>query len=79
MTDLSEQPAAHRPHVVVHPVVDALRPFRRVDILGMYVGSAYGVVDVIEFARRAGLDDIALDDPESVQWQGGGPEVWSLE
>ncbi|WP_042400393.1 hypothetical protein [Streptacidiphilus carbonis] len=79
MTDHPEHSAAHRPHVVVHPVVEAPRPFRRVDILGMYVGSAYGVVDVIEFTRRAGLDDITLDDPESVRWQGGGPEVWSVE
>ncbi|TDU05010.1 hypothetical protein EDD99_3495 [Streptomyces sp. 846.5] len=79
MTDLPEQPAGHRAHVVVHPVVDALRPFRRVEILGVQVGKAFGLVDVIEFARRAGLEDIVLDDPESVQWVGGGPEVWSVE
>ncbi|WP_042410393.1 hypothetical protein [Streptacidiphilus carbonis] len=79
MSDLPERPSGHRARVVVHPVVDALWPFRRVEIMGTQVGRAFNVVDVIEFARRAGLDDITLDDPESVQWEGGGPETWTVE
>ncbi len=66
MTDVPDRLAGHQAHVVVHPVVDALRPFRRVEVMGVQVGKAYGVLDVIEFARRAGLDDIVLDDTESV-------------
>jgi hypothetical protein len=61
MSDLPEQPAVHQAHVVVHPVVDALRPFRRVEIRGVQVGKAFNVVDVIEFARRAGLDNADFD------------------
>ena len=77
MSDSLEPAGTHPPHVVVHPLEVAERPpYRRVDILGTRVGKAYGLVDVIEIMRRAGLEDINLDDRRSIEWQGGGPEVW---
>jgi hypothetical protein len=66
----------HHPHVVVHPVVDANPPFRRVDILGFRVGKAYSLRDVAEFCRGAGLEDLDLEAEGSVQWIGGGPHQW---
>ncbi|MBC3841652.1 hypothetical protein GXW82_19560 [Streptacidiphilus sp. 4-A2] len=42
------------------------------------VGRAYGLADVDEFCRRAGLEAADLDDPGMVSWTGGGPEDWSL-
>jgi hypothetical protein len=66
----------HHAHVVVHPVVEAVRPFRRVDILGTQVGKAYSLADVAEFCRRAGLEDIDVEADDSVQWIGGGPHQW---
>ena len=41
------------------------------EILGM----AYRPEEVIEFARRAGLDEVELTDPV-IEWRGGGPDVW---
>ncbi|GAA1877201.1 hypothetical protein GCM10009753_00240 [Streptantibioticus ferralitis] len=48
-------------------------------VQGEVVGQAYGLADVEEFLRRAGLDpdDVALDDPALIEWQEGGPDVWS--
>lgn len=64
-----------RPRIVVHP--PAPTGGRRVhgdtDILGV----AYGVVDLLEFLRRVGLDpeEVGLRDP-LIRWVGGGPDVW---
>ncbi|MEY9875204.1 hypothetical protein ABH931_004705 [Streptacidiphilus sp. MAP12-33] len=66
----------HWPPVVVHHVVEASPPFRHVDILGTQVGKAHNVRDVVEFCRRAGLGEVDLDAEDTVQWIGGGPEVW---
>lgn len=77
MTDLDgEEQRGTR--VVVHHVVNPEGgiPFRRVTILGQEAGKAYGLADVIEFIRRAGLDDANVDDPNLIDWQGGGPKVW---
>ncbi|MGW2376314.1 hypothetical protein [Kitasatospora sp. NPDC001683] len=49
---------------------------RRVDVDGMPVGNAYSAADVTEFMRRAGLDAALIEDPEVVEWRGGGPDVW---
>ncbi|MFD9607300.1 hypothetical protein [Streptomyces sp. NPDC059970] len=48
---------------------------RRTHILGI----AYSDVDVIEFLRRAGLDDPGplLDDLSWAEWRGGRPHEWS--
>ncbi|MGI5401368.1 hypothetical protein ACQEVG_18355 [Streptomyces sp. CA-135486] len=39
---------------------------------------AYHQQDVIEFLRRAGMSETeaAIDDPELVEWRGGGPDEW---
>ncbi len=48
----------------------------RVD--GNILGVAYGLMDLLEFLRRAGLDveGIDLEDTELITWRGGGPDVW---
>ena len=68
----------HHAHVVVHRPVDgeAAIAYRNVDILGTRVGKAYRLEDVVEFMRRAGLEDVSYEDPQFVEWQGGGPDVW---
>ncbi|MFF4351039.1 hypothetical protein [Streptomyces sp. NPDC001530] len=42
------------------------------------VGTAYRLLDLIEFLRRAGLPeaDTTIDDPRLIEWRGGGPEQW---
>ncbi|MEY9968747.1 hypothetical protein ABIA33_006834 [Streptacidiphilus sp. MAP12-16] len=69
----------HHAHVVVHPVVDASPPFRRVEILGTQVGKAYSLVDVVEFCRRAGIEDLDVETSGNVLWIGGGPHQWEAE
>jgi hypothetical protein len=62
--------------VVVHPPGP---DGRRVVIRGEHAGTATSVADVIEFLRRAGLDDVDevdLAHPNLVEWRGGGPDVW---
>ena len=65
--------------VIVHPPQED--GGRRVVIRGEHVGTAYTLFDVLEFLRRAGLPeaDTAIDDPELIEWRGGGPEVWNNE
>ena len=64
------------PPIVVHGLVAGTPPYRRVEISHQVVGHAYGLADVAEFARRAGLEDLNPLDPEMVSWRDGGPEVW---
>ncbi|WP_016906281.1 MULTISPECIES: hypothetical protein [Streptomyces] len=54
---------------------------RHVLARGEPLGTAWGMVDVIEFLRRAGLDIATVDlyDESLIDWQGGGPEVWGRE
>jgi hypothetical protein len=70
-------PHVAEPAVVVGPVNRADPPFRVVQIKGEIVGKAYGLVDVIEFARRAGLEDLDYDDPAVVSWVGGDTYTWA--
>ncbi|MEU4494705.1 hypothetical protein OG729_25065 [Streptomyces sp. NBC_00210] len=62
-------------------VVHSLSPDggRRVTIRGEAAGTAYNLFDVLEFLRRAELPeaDTAIDDPELIEWRGGGPETWA--
>ncbi|MEV0126756.1 hypothetical protein AB0I16_35330 [Streptomyces sp. NPDC050703] len=46
---------------------------RRVTARGHILGLAHSDADVIEFLRRAGLEDAdgLLDDPAWVRWRGG--------
>jgi hypothetical protein len=41
------------------------------------LGVAYGVADLLDFLRLAGLDpeEVPLNDPR-IKWQGGGPATW---
>jgi RimJ/RimL family protein N-acetyltransferase len=53
---------------------------RRVVIHGQDAGLATGLADVLEFLRRAGLDDLDeadLTNPDLVEWRGPGPDVWT--
>ncbi|MFH8405596.1 hypothetical protein ACH4FX_12585 [Streptomyces sp. NPDC018019] len=65
--------------VVVHP--PSPTGGRRVHADSAILGVAYGVRDLLEFLRRAGLDpdDVNLDDASLIEWHGGGPGVWSPE
>ncbi|MER8158137.1 hypothetical protein [Streptomyces sp. NPDC094472] len=65
---------AERPPVTVHPPSPS--GGRRVTIRGEIAGLARGPADVLEFLRRAGAEDVRLDDPELIEWRGGGPDVW---
>ena len=77
MDDMPTDPQrSHHAHVVLRPVVDAVRPFRRVEILGMQVGKAYSLADVAGFCRHAGLEGVDVEVDGSVQWIGGGPHEW---
>ncbi|MEC4018623.1 hypothetical protein [Streptomyces sp. H27-D2] len=66
---------AENPPVVVHPWLDGSR---RVAIRGRPVGRAFGTADLVEFLRIAGLDldGVTLEDPELIEWRGGGPAYW---
>lgn len=52
---------------------------RRVTIHSERVGTAYSLFDVLEFLHRASLpaEDRAIDDPELIEWRGGGPYDWN--
>lgn len=66
------------PLVVVYPPDED--GGRRVRAAGEILGRAYSLADLVEFLRRAGLDD--WDDTEVrttglIQWRRGGPDDWS--
>ncbi|MCL8010227.1 hypothetical protein [Streptomyces sp. AS02] len=69
--------ASTHPVVVYPPAADG---GRRVRVDDHFLGMAYGLLDVAEFLRRAGIEDA---DPEYVrqsgliEWRGGGPDVWA--
>ncbi|MEZ7004809.1 hypothetical protein [Streptomyces sp. AD55] len=53
---------------------------RRVRFDGSFVGLAYTLLDIAEFLRRAGLEDVETSDVESapwIEWRGGGPHAWT--
>lgn len=52
---------------------------RRVRVHGEYVGTAYHLLDVVEFLRRSGLPetDTKVDDQNLIEWRGGGPNTWT--
>ncbi|GGR32521.1 hypothetical protein [Streptomyces netropsis] len=63
--------------IVVHPPSPS--GGRQVTVGREVLGMAYGVIDLYEFLRRTGvsMEDARLDDPALIDWQGGGPGVWS--
>ncbi|MEU9735158.1 hypothetical protein [Streptomyces sp. NPDC048002] len=68
--------AVAQPIVIYPPAVDG---GRRVRVAEHFVGMAYGLLDIVEFLRLAGLED-ADDDwvrrSELIEWRGGGPGSW---
>ncbi|MGW7488201.1 hypothetical protein [Streptomyces sp. NPDC054786] len=66
------------PLIVVHPPSPS--GGRWVRVADVDLGVAYGVVDLLEFLRRAGLDpeEVRLNDP-AIKWRGGGPHIWGTE
>ncbi|MFF4896559.1 hypothetical protein [Streptomyces sp. NPDC001068] len=48
-------------------------------IRGEYVGTAYHLLDVVEFLRRAGLPEAntTVDDPDLIEWRGMDPKAWT--
>ncbi|MFD9073653.1 hypothetical protein [Streptomyces lasiicapitis] len=57
--------------IVVHRVSPS--GGRRVTARGQILGLARSDADVVEFLRRAGIEDAGelLDDPHAVEWRGG--------
>lgn len=64
-----------QPPVTIHPPHNG--GGRRVTIRGEPAGIARHLDDVLEFLRRAGLDDPDLHDPGLIDWRGGGPRDWT--
>ncbi|MET9833290.1 hypothetical protein ABZ078_29190 [Streptomyces sp. NPDC006385] len=66
-----------RPPVVVLP--PASDGGREVTIRGEPAGTAYSLFDVLDLVHRADLpaEDRAVDDPELIEWRGGGPYDWN--
>lgn len=48
---------------------------RRVRVDGEILGRAYGLRDIAEFLRRAGIEDV-VEASGLIEWRGGGPDVW---
>ncbi|MGW0140738.1 hypothetical protein [Streptomyces calvus] len=71
--------AGDQPIVIYPPAADG---GRRVRADGRFLGMAYGLLDVVEFLRLAGLesvDDDWLKRSDLVEWRGGGPDTWSAD
>ncbi|MEU9353523.1 hypothetical protein AB0D65_21630 [Streptomyces griseoloalbus] len=69
--------ASDQPIVIYPPGEDG---GRRVRADGRFLGMAYGLLDVVEFLRLAGLESVDDDwvrQSALVEWRGGGPEAWS--
>ncbi|MFJ4466804.1 hypothetical protein ACIP2X_04700 [Streptomyces sp. NPDC089424] len=65
------------PPVVIYPPAED--GGRRVRVERHFVGMAYGLLDIVEFLRLAGLDDVDDDwvrGSGQVEWRGGGPDAW---
>ncbi|MET7934808.1 hypothetical protein [Streptomyces sp. NPDC005322] len=71
MTDESRS----RPHVVVDEPLDGRR---RVLIDGEDVGVVVTADELRRILNRAGLmaEDAPIDDPQLIEWHGGGPDDW---
>ncbi|MGW6924463.1 hypothetical protein ACWGA9_24780 [Streptomyces sp. NPDC054950] len=63
--------------VVVYPPAEEGGHRMRVD--GEILGRAYGLRDIAEFLRRAGIEDVDEDYVAAsglIEWRGGGPDAW---
>jgi hypothetical protein len=71
--------ATPQPVVIYPPASDG---GRRVRVDDHFVGLAYGLLDVVEFLRLAGLDDVDdvwVQQSALIEWRGGGPDRWVPE
>ncbi|MFI6009934.1 hypothetical protein ACIBAG_14105 [Streptomyces sp. NPDC051243] len=65
-----------QPITVYPPAADG---GRRVRVDDQFVGMAYGLLDIVEFLRLAGLEDVDDDwvrQSPLIEWRGGGPDRW---
>jgi hypothetical protein len=63
--------------VVVYPPAED--GGRRVRVGRQFFGMAYGLLDVADFLRRAGIeeaDEAYVRVSGLIEWRGGGPDVW---
>lgn len=68
--------ASARPVVVYPPDEDG---GRRVRVRGEIAGRAFNLRDLVEFLRRAGIEDVDevwVRRSGLIEWRGGGFEVW---
>ncbi|GGX01982.1 hypothetical protein [Streptomyces lomondensis] len=71
--------ASVKPVVVYPPAADG---GRRVRVDDRFLGIAYGLLDVAEFLRRAGIEDADeayVAASALIEWRGGGPGAWGAE
>ncbi|WP_371671123.1 hypothetical protein OG985_27985 [Streptomyces sp. NBC_00289] len=66
-----------QPIVIYPPGGDGGRRVRAAD---RFLGMAYGVLDIVEFLRLAGLENVDDDwvrQSDRIEWRGGGPDAWA--
>ena len=69
--------ASARPIVIYPPASDG---GRRVRVDGHFVGMAYGLLDIVEFLRLAGLEQVDEDwvrQSGLIEWRGPGAGGWN--
>ncbi|WP_432054517.1 hypothetical protein [Streptomyces sp. bgisy022] len=68
---------ADAPTIVIYP--PASDGGRRVRAGGRFLGMAYGLLDVVEFLRLAGLENVDDDwvrQSAVIEWRGGDAGSW---
>ncbi|WP_338775930.1 hypothetical protein [Streptomyces sp. DG1A-41] len=71
--------ASVKPVVIYPPATDG---GRRVRVDDHFLGIAYGLLDVAEFLRRAGIEDADeayVAESGLIEWRGGGPAAWGAD
>lgn len=74
--------ASARPIVIYPPASDG---GRRVRVDGHFVGMAYSLLDIVEFLRLAGLEQVDEDQVDEdwvrqsglIEWRGPGAGEWN--
>ncbi|NGO45267.1 hypothetical protein [Streptomyces ureilyticus] len=68
--------ASAQPIVIYPPAEDG---GRRVRVDDRFVGMAYGLLDIVEFLRLSGLEDVDdawVRQSRLIEWRGNGPDNW---
>ncbi len=66
------------PRVIVYPPAED--GGRRIRAGDHFLGMAYTLLDIVEFLRRSGHEDVEPEDVAAatwIEWRGGGPQVWT--